>query len=144
MRTDWVALPEAVKTEIAGRLGGVPKVISASSGDHAEIAATVTGPTGKVFVKAASFRGCWRRSRCAAPVGGGPLPDGVRLGVALGLPLVVRHGGNAGAFSAEPVADLGPLSVAVVGHTPGFYARAGTVGAPAWWSPGNGRVPFRR
>jgi len=54
MRTDWVALPEAVKTEIAGRVGGVPEVISASSGDHAEIAATMTGPAGKVFVKAAS------------------------------------------------------------------------------------------
>jgi hypothetical protein len=54
MRTDWAALPDAVKTEIAGRVGGVPEVISASSGDHAEIAATVTGPAGKTFVKAAS------------------------------------------------------------------------------------------
>ena len=54
MRIDWAALPEAVKTEIARRVGGVPEVISASSGDHAEIAATVTGPAGKVFVKAAS------------------------------------------------------------------------------------------
>jgi hypothetical protein len=54
MRTDWAALPEAVKTEIAGRVGGVPEVISASSGEHAEIAATVTGPAGKMFVKAAS------------------------------------------------------------------------------------------
>ena len=54
MRIDWAALPEAVKTEIARRVGGVPEVIPASSGDHAEIAATVTATAGKVFVKAAS------------------------------------------------------------------------------------------
>lgn len=54
MRIDWTALPAAVKTEIAGRVGGVPEVIPASSGNHAEIAATVAGPTGKVFIKAAS------------------------------------------------------------------------------------------
>jgi hypothetical protein len=54
MRIDWAALPEAVKTEIATRVGGVPEVKSASSGDHAEIATTVTGPAGKVFAKATS------------------------------------------------------------------------------------------
>jgi len=54
MRIDWAALPEAVKTQIAARVGGVTEVIPASCGDHAEIAAAVTGPTGKVFVKAAS------------------------------------------------------------------------------------------
>ncbi|WP_434743189.1 hypothetical protein [Micromonospora sp. SH-82] len=54
MRRDWTALPEIVTTEIAGRVGGAFDVLPASSGDHAEIASTVVGPTGKVFVKAAS------------------------------------------------------------------------------------------
>jgi hypothetical protein len=53
MRSDWTALPEAVVRRIAERAGGT-HAIPASSGDHAEIAATVTGDNGKVFVKAAS------------------------------------------------------------------------------------------
>jgi len=53
MRSDWIALPEGVMTGIADRVGGTD-AIPASSGDHAEIAATVTGQCGTVFVKAAS------------------------------------------------------------------------------------------
>ncbi|WP_229069708.1 phosphotransferase [Actinoplanes sp. DH11] len=52
MRIDWDELPEAVTTEIADRVGE-GHVIPATAGDHAEIAATVTGCRGKVFVKAA-------------------------------------------------------------------------------------------
>jgi hypothetical protein len=52
MRSDWTALPEAVTKEIADRIGG-SHTIPAAGGDHAEIAATVTGTYGKVFVKAA-------------------------------------------------------------------------------------------
>ncbi|MEU5789756.1 phosphotransferase [Micromonospora purpureochromogenes] len=54
MRSDWTALPESVTTGIAERVGGAFDVTPASSGNHAEIASTVTGPAGKVFVKAAS------------------------------------------------------------------------------------------
>lgn len=52
MRSDWTALPKAVTTEIVDRIGG-SHAIPAPSGDHAEIAATVTGTGGTVFVKAA-------------------------------------------------------------------------------------------
>lgn len=52
MRIDWAALPAAVTTEVAGRTGGA-RAVPAATGDHAEIAATVTGTNGKVFVKAA-------------------------------------------------------------------------------------------
>jgi hypothetical protein len=52
MRIDWAALPEAVTNEVADRAGGA-HIIPATTGDHAEIAATVTGTNGKVFVKAA-------------------------------------------------------------------------------------------
>jgi hypothetical protein len=53
MRIDWTALPEAVSTAITARVGG-SRVTAAATGDHAEIAATVAGPDGNVFVKAAS------------------------------------------------------------------------------------------
>jgi hypothetical protein len=52
MRVDWTALPEAVIKEVADRVGG-SQVIPATTGDHAEIAAAVTGTYGTVFVKAA-------------------------------------------------------------------------------------------
>jgi len=52
MRRDWKDLPDAVTAEIAARLGRV-HVVPATDGDHAEIAATLSGPHGKVFVKAA-------------------------------------------------------------------------------------------
>ncbi|MEW2427738.1 aminoglycoside phosphotransferase [Micromonospora sp. NPDC047644] len=54
MRRDWTALPESVTAGIAERVGGTFDVTHASSGDHAEIASTVTGPAGQIFVKAAS------------------------------------------------------------------------------------------
>ncbi|GAB1688447.1 aminoglycoside phosphotransferase [Krasilnikovia sp. M28-CT-15] len=54
MRSDWTALPEAVTTEIADRIGGAFEVTPAVTGDHAEIASAVTGPNGTVFIKAAS------------------------------------------------------------------------------------------
>ncbi|MFE9207142.1 phosphotransferase family protein [Micromonospora sp. NPDC007230] len=54
MRSDWTALPESVTAGIAERIGGAFDVTPASSGNHAEIASTVTGPAGRVFVKAAS------------------------------------------------------------------------------------------
>ncbi|MFF5180037.1 aminoglycoside phosphotransferase [Micromonospora sp. NPDC000316] len=54
MRSDWTALPESVTAGIAERVGGTFNVAHASSGDHAEVASTVTGPAGQVFVKAAS------------------------------------------------------------------------------------------
>ncbi|GAA1582778.1 phosphotransferase family protein [Actinoplanes couchii] len=53
MRTDWTALPEAVMKEVADRTDG-SHAIPAAAGDHAEIAATVTGANGKLFIKAAS------------------------------------------------------------------------------------------
>src|SRR5690349_6989236 len=52
MRVDWAVLPEAVTKEIADRVGEA-HVSPAVTGDHAEIAATVTGTNGQVFVKAA-------------------------------------------------------------------------------------------
>jgi hypothetical protein len=52
MRIDWTALPEAVTAETADRVGGA-RAIPATAGDHAEIAATVMGTGGKVFVKGA-------------------------------------------------------------------------------------------
>lgn len=52
MRIDWTELPEAVTKEVADRTGGT-HITPATTGDHAEIAATVTGTNGKVFVKAA-------------------------------------------------------------------------------------------
>ncbi|MDR7278376.1 phosphotransferase family protein [Catenuloplanes atrovinosus] len=54
MRSDWTALPDAVTTEIADRVGRPFTVRPAAGGDHAEIAAAVTGPAGTVFIKAAS------------------------------------------------------------------------------------------
>ncbi|MEW2445538.1 phosphotransferase [Micromonospora marina] len=54
MRSEWTALPEAVTTEIAERVGGIVAVHPAPTGNHAEIASTVVGSTGRVFVKAAS------------------------------------------------------------------------------------------
>ncbi|MET8358853.1 aminoglycoside phosphotransferase [Micromonospora sp. NPDC005171] len=54
MRSDWTALPESVTAGIAERVGGTFDVAHAPSGDHAEIASTVTGPARQVFVKAAS------------------------------------------------------------------------------------------
>ena len=52
MRMDWTSLSEAVTTEVADRIGGL-YVTPATTGDHAEIAATITGTNGTVFVKAA-------------------------------------------------------------------------------------------
>ncbi|TDC02242.1 aminoglycoside phosphotransferase [Micromonospora fluostatini] len=54
MRSDWTTLPEAVTARIAERVGGIIDVDPAPSGNHAEIASTVTGSARKVFVKAAS------------------------------------------------------------------------------------------
>ncbi len=54
MRSDWTALPDAVTAGIAERVGGIIDVYPAPCGNHAEIASTVTGSTGTVFVKAAS------------------------------------------------------------------------------------------
>ncbi|MCU7729620.1 phosphotransferase [Actinoplanes sp. KI2] len=52
MRMDWTALPDVVRKEVADRVGDA-HAIPATTGDHAEIAATVTGTHGTVFVKAA-------------------------------------------------------------------------------------------
>lgn len=52
MRGDWDALPQAVTGAIADRVGAC-HATPATGGDHAEIAATVTGTRGTVFVKAA-------------------------------------------------------------------------------------------
>ncbi|MDG4803686.1 phosphotransferase [Micromonospora sp. WMMD980] len=52
MRSDWSVLPEAVTKGIADRVGDT-HITPATTGDHAEIAATVTGTNGTVFVKAA-------------------------------------------------------------------------------------------
>lgn len=54
MRSDWTALPESVTVGIAERIGGTFDATPASTGNHAQIASTVTGPAGKAFVKAAS------------------------------------------------------------------------------------------
>ncbi|MFI7594010.1 phosphotransferase family protein [Micromonospora sp. NPDC049359] len=53
MRRDWSTLPEAVVTEVAERVGGIIDVRPARTGNHAEIASTVVGSSGMVFVKAA-------------------------------------------------------------------------------------------
>ena len=52
MRIDWTALPEAVTRRVTHHAGGT-HITPATTGDHAEIAATVAGTAGKVFVKAA-------------------------------------------------------------------------------------------
>jgi hypothetical protein len=52
MRIAWTSLPEAVTNAVADWAGG-SHIVPAATGDHAEIAATVTGTSGKVFVKAA-------------------------------------------------------------------------------------------
>ncbi|WP_328348926.1 phosphotransferase family protein [Micromonospora sp. NBC_00421] len=54
MRSEWIALPDAVRAAVAERVGGIIGAYPAPSGDHAEIASTVIGSTGTVFVKAAS------------------------------------------------------------------------------------------
>jgi len=54
MRSDWTALPDAVVDGIADRVGRPLEVVPAPSGNHAEIAASVTGPDAAAFVKAAS------------------------------------------------------------------------------------------
>jgi hypothetical protein len=53
MRSDWTALPETVTAKIAQRVGGAFDAVPAPSGNHAEIASTITGPAGRVFIKAA-------------------------------------------------------------------------------------------
>lgn len=52
MRMDWPALPEAVRKVVADRVGET-RAIPATTGDHAEMAATVIGTHGTVFIKAA-------------------------------------------------------------------------------------------
>ncbi|WP_431881733.1 phosphotransferase family protein [Micromonospora chalcea] len=52
MRSDWTCLPETVRAGIAARLGGAVTVTPAPAGNHAEIASMVTGPAGRVFIKA--------------------------------------------------------------------------------------------
>jgi hypothetical protein len=54
VRSDWDVLPEAVTTKISERMVGYYSVVPAPDGDHAEIAAAVTGPNDRAFVKAAS------------------------------------------------------------------------------------------
>jgi hypothetical protein len=56
MRREWAALPEAVVTEIAEHVGGIIDVRPALTGNHAEIASSVVGTSGMVFVKAATTR----------------------------------------------------------------------------------------
>jgi hypothetical protein len=52
MLSDWTDLPPVAIAGIADRIGGAD-VVPATSGDHAEIAATVIGTYGSAFVKAA-------------------------------------------------------------------------------------------
>ncbi|WP_436536254.1 phosphotransferase family protein [Actinoplanes sp. HUAS TT8] len=52
MRIDWTALPAAVTSEVADRIGEA-RAVPATAGAHAEVAATVIGTDRKVFVKAA-------------------------------------------------------------------------------------------
>lgn len=54
MRRDWDVLPESVRAKVSAWVDGYDSVAPAPDGDHAEIAAAVTGPHGQVFVKAAS------------------------------------------------------------------------------------------
>ncbi|KAB1118479.1 aminoglycoside phosphotransferase [Micromonospora aurantiaca] len=53
MRSDWTALPRSVITRITDQVGGAFEASPAPDGNHAQIASTVTGPSGPVFVKAA-------------------------------------------------------------------------------------------
>jgi Ser/Thr protein kinase RdoA (MazF antagonist) len=52
LRIEWTALPHAVTDQVADRIGDY-RVTAAATGDHAEIASTVTGTGGSVFIKAA-------------------------------------------------------------------------------------------
>ncbi|MEW2593905.1 aminoglycoside phosphotransferase [Micromonospora aurantiaca] len=53
MRSDWTTLPRSVITRITEQVGGAFEATPAPDGNHAQIASTVTGPSGPVFVKAA-------------------------------------------------------------------------------------------
>ena len=133
MRSDWTALPEAVTTGIADRIGGTDAV-PASSGDHAEIAATVTGTNGTVFVKAAntelgvrSLRYELRASRAVTL----PYPPAVEWDFETDGWLVVGFEHCAG-----PHADLSPDSahLELLGET---LEELGETPAPdqTWFSP---------
>jgi Phosphotransferase enzyme family len=53
VRQDWDALPERVQEVVVGHTGAIARVVPAAAGNHAEIASTVEGARGVVFVKAA-------------------------------------------------------------------------------------------
>ncbi|TDC27655.1 aminoglycoside phosphotransferase [Micromonospora sp. 15K316] len=139
MRSEWDVLPETVTAEIARRVGGINEVSPAPSGNHAEIASTITGSTGKVFVKAASADLAVRtlRYELAATKAVAWYPPAVRWHFEVDGWLVVgvEHldGPHLDLSPGSP--DLGLLAVTLKGlqETP---APAGT-----WFTPG-GRVGF--
>ncbi|MFI0449223.1 phosphotransferase [Actinomadura sp. 6N118] len=53
MRIDWTELPAEIRVAIEDHTGTITDVRPASEGNHANIASTVSGPHGSVFVKAA-------------------------------------------------------------------------------------------
>ncbi|BBH65316.1 hypothetical protein ACTI_20010 [Actinoplanes sp. OR16] len=124
MRIDWTALPEAVTTEVAGRVGGT-HVTPATTGDHAEIAASVTGTNGRVFVKAASTDFAVRSLRFELRVSealSGPLSPVVLWHFEAADWLVVGYehceGPHADLSPGSPDLDLLGQALTVLGKTP--------------------------
>ncbi|MFG1995642.1 phosphotransferase [Actinoplanes sp. NPDC048988] len=124
MRIDWTALPEAVTTEIADRVGGT-HVTPATTGDHAEMAATVTGTNGRVFVKAASTDFGVRSLRFELRVSeaiSGPLSPAVLWHFEAADWLVVGYehceGPHADLSPGSPDLDLLGEALTVLGETP--------------------------
>jgi hypothetical protein len=124
MRIDWTALPEAVTEEVADRAGG-SHIVPATTGDHAEIAATVTGANGKVFVKAAHTDFGVRSLRFELRVGeavGGSHSPAVKWHFEVAGWLVVGYehceGPHADLSPGSPDLDLLGKALTVLGETP--------------------------
>jgi hypothetical protein len=124
MRIDWTALPEAVTKAVTDRAGG-SHIRLATTGDHAEIAATVTGANGKVFVKAAhtdfGVRSLRFELRVSEAVGGSHSPAVEWHFEAAGWLVVgFEHceGPHADLSPASPDLDLLGGALTVLGETP--------------------------
>jgi hypothetical protein len=140
MRIDWTSLPEAVMTGVGERVGGID-AIPASSGEHAEIAATVAGDKGKVFVKAASSGLGVRSLRYelgASKAVNGPYSPTVEWDFETAGWLVVgfEHvdGPHADLSPGSPDLDLLDATLKELAETP-------AAGGQSWFSPA-GRLGF--
>lgn len=124
MRVDWTALPEAVTKGVADRIGCC-RVTPATTGDHAEVAATVTGAHGAVFVKAAhtdlGVRSLRFELRVSEAVGGSRSPAVEWHFEAAGWLVVgFEHcaGPHADLSPESPDLDLLGEALTVLGQTP--------------------------